>query len=61
MGGGMVKRWYLISRQKIMQKVSKETLMKTQENANGSYEKTNKARRVKICVWQPWTFPYTMH
>ncbi len=23
------------------------------ENANGSYEKTNNARRVKICVWQP--------
>ncbi len=31
------------------------------ENANGSYEKTNNARMVKICVWQPWTFPYTMH
>ncbi len=23
------------------------------ENANGSCEKTNNARRVKICVWQP--------
>ncbi len=23
------------------------------ENANGSYKKTNNARRVKICVWQP--------